>query len=299
MALFNKLVVLLLPIIPKPIVGVFAKRYVAGSKLEDAVRVVKELNSRNIYATIDVLGENIKKVEQTQKFVEAYFNVLDTIHDKHLNSNISLKPTQMGLKLDPEICFNNISNILKKAHDYNIFVRIDMEDSSCTTDTINLYLRLCKNFTNLGLVIQSYLRRSVNDVLALAEMKANFRICKGIYIESRQIAYKDGEIVNNNFIFLTELMLKNRCYVGIATHDEKLVWQAYRLIHELKLRRDEYEFQMLLGVDEQLRNIIVNDGHKMRVYVPFGKEWYPYCVRRIKENPRIAYYALRSIFGKK
>jgi len=299
MKLINTLIAFFLPIVPKPIVGFFAKRYVAGSKLADAVRVVRDLNDRAMCATIDVLGENISKPEQTQKYVEAYLQVLDTIHNERLDSNISLKPTQMGLKLDKELCYKNIKTIFEKAKEYGIFARIDMEDSSCTSDTIELFLRLHQEFEKTGIVIQSYLRRSVADVKALVEYNTNFRICKGIYVELFQIAFKDGNIVNWNFILLTKMMLKARCYVGIATHDEKLVWEAYRLIEELRLKPDEYEFQMLLGVDEQLRRIIVEDGHRLRVYVPYGKDWYPYCVRRIKENPQMAGYVLKSLFGKK
>lgn len=297
MKLINKLIVFFLPIVPKPIVGLFAKRYVAGAKLSDAVRIVKELNDQGMCATIDVLGENITKTEQTKGYVDDYLQVLDTIRNEHLDSNISLKPTQMGLKLGKELCYQNLKTIFTKASEYGIFARIDMEDSSCTTDTIDLFLRLRKNFGNIGIVIQAYLRRSVADVKTLVESKTNFRICKGIYVEPRQIAYKDGDIVNCNYVLLTEMMFKGRCYVGIATHDEELVWEAYRLISELRLKRDEYEFQMLLGVDEQLRQIIVDDGHKLRVYVPFGKDWYPYCVRRIKENPKMAGYVLKSLLG--
>ena len=299
MSLFNKLIVLFLPFVPKPIVGLFAKRYVAGSELSDAVREIKDLQSKGMCATIDVLGENINKPEQTKPFVDAYLQVLETIRDEKLDANISLKSTQMGLTLDPELCYQNFKTIFTKASEYGIFARIDMEDSSCTSDTIELYIRLRKEFENIGIVIQSYLRRSATDVNSLVEQKTNFRICKGIYVEPRQIAYKDNDIVNWNFVRLTETMLKGRCYVGIATHDEKLVWESYRLIEDLRLKHDEYEFQMLLGVDEQLRQLIVDDGHKLRVYVPFGKQWFPYCKRRIKENPQIAWYVLKSLFGGK
>jgi len=297
MKLFNKLIALSLPIVPKPIVSLFAKRYVAGAELADAVRVVKELNRQGMCATIDVLGENVNNAEQTKGYADAYLKVLNTIRNEELDANISLKPTQMGLKLDPELCYQNIKMVAGKANEHDIFVRIDMEDSSCTSDTISLYLRLHEEFENVGIVIQSYLRRSLADVKSLLEKKTNFRICKGIYIEPRQIAYKDGDIINRNYVFLTEIMLKSRCYVGIATHDEKLVWESLRLIDEMRLNPDEYEFQMLLGVDEQLRQIIVDAGHKLRVYVPFGKDWFPYCKRRIKENPQIAKYVLKGMLG--
>ena len=197
------------------------------------------------------------------------------------------------------MCYNNIVRIADNAKKHNNFVRIDMEDSSCTQDTIDIFERILKTHTNVGIVLQAYLRRSVSDIQNLAKQKGNFRLCKGIYIEPREIAYKDGEIVNNNLAQLVETAFRNNCYAGIATHDEKVVWQALKLIDEYNLSKDEYEFQMLLGVDEQLRNILVKQGHRMRVYVPFGKKWYAYSMRRLKENPKIAIYTIKAIFKKR
>ncbi len=211
---------------------------------------------------------------------------------------ISLKPTQLGLLISKNLCYSNIKTIVQEAQKFGNFVRIDMEDSDCTSDTIEIYERLRQEFENVGVVIQAYLRRSLEDVNQLCQTPANLRICKGIYIEPRDIAYKDGEIVNNNFAWLVETALAQKSYVGIATHDEKVVWHALRIIDSLGLKREEYEFQMLLGVDEQLRDILVDAGHRLRVYVPYGKQWYAYVVRRLKENPKIASYVLKALFRK-
>lgn len=298
MSLFNKLVILFIPVVPKPIVRLFSKPYVAGDKLEHAVETVKALNRRGIIATMDVLGESTNSEPATHSYVDEYLDVLRTIEQESLDCSISLKPTQLGLLIDKELCYNNIKQILEQAKTLNNFVRIDMEDSNCTTDTIEIYERLRGEFDNVGIVIQAYLRRSLDDVKQICQHSANFRICKGIYIEPRDIAYKDGEIVNNNFAWLIETALEKKSYVGIATHDEKVVWRALRIIEDLGLNRDEYEFQMLLGVDEQMRDILVNAGHRLRVYVPYGEQWYAYVVRRLKENPTIASYVLKALFRK-
>ncbi len=297
--LLNKFVIFLMPMVPKPIVRFFAKRYVAGDKLQDAVDVVKKLNQNNIMATIDLLGESATKIQECEDAINIYDEILNAIETFKLTANISIKPTQLGLLIDKELCYNNIVRIADNAKKHNNFVRIDMEDSSCTHDTIDIFEKILKTHTNVGIVLQAYLRRSVSDIQNLAKQKGNFRLCKGIYIEPREIAYKDGEIVNNNFAQLVETAFRNNCYAGIATHDEKVVWQALKLIDEYNLSKDEYEFQMLLGVDEQLRNILVKQGHRMRVYVPFGKKWYAYSMRRLKENPKIAIYTIKAIFKKR
>jgi len=299
MVLFNKLVIWFLPLVPKPIVYLVSKRYVAGAKLEDAVKTVKKLNSRGMLATMDVLGESSTKEEECEAAVQEYFSVLDIIDKEKLDCNVSIKPTQLGLVIDKELCYNNIKRIVEKAASYKNFVRIDMEDSSCTTDTIEIFKRLRSEFDNVGIVLQAYLRRTLADLKDLVQYRTNFRICKGIYIEPRKIAYKDPVIINDNFSLLLETAFKERCYVGIATHDEKVVWHGLRLIEKFNLKPEDYEFQMLLGVDEQLRQIIVDAGHRLRVYVPFGRQWYPYCVRRLKENPKIAFYVIRAFFGKR
>ena len=294
MSWFNQMIAHTLPFVPKPIVGFFSKHYIAGDKLEDAVRLVKELNSNRMMATIDVLGEEVKVKEQTLKAIQTYREVLKVIADEKLDANISLKPTHMGLKIDKNFCFNNILDMVKEAKKTNNFVRIDMEDATTTDDTIEMYLRIKKEYPNVGTVLQAYLRRNVRDINYLIPHKANLRLCKGIYNEKREIAYKEKSIINDNYTYSLEKLLSSGCYVGIATHDEKLVGKALHLIDKLALKQDQYEFQMLLGVDHELRRIIVENGHRLRVYVPFGTEWFGYSTRRLKENPAVAGHIIRS-----
>ena len=293
---FNKLIATILPIVPKPIVGFFSRTYIAGEKLEDAVKLVKELNSQGMVATIDVLGEEVKKREDSLHAVGLYKQVLEAIEKEKIDANISVKPTHMGLKMDKEFCYNNIKTLIEEAKKYNNFVRIDMEDSTTTDDTIDIYLKLKENYKNVGTVFQAYLRRFINDINHVLPYNPNLRICKGIYNEKRVIAYKEKSIINDNFCYGIEKLLTNGSYIGIATHDEKLVWYGLKLIDQLKLKPDQYEFQMLLGVDPELRRIIVNSGHKLRVYVPFGKDWFGYSTRRLKENPAMAGHIIKNIF---
>lgn len=295
MNLFNRIIADTLPLVPKPIVGYFSARYIAGSTLEDALRVVRQLNDMGACATIDVLGEDITHREEATAYAEQYLQVLDAINAEKLDANVSLKPTQMGLKLDRDFCLDNIRRVAEKAAQNDNFVRIDIEDISCADDTFWLYQQL-KEDLPVGTAVQAYLRRTDADLDALIPMRANLRICKGIYVEPRSAAYKEREIIRRNYLHLLERILEGGCYVGIATHDEYLVWGALRLIRLLSLPKDRYEFQMLLGVDEELRRIIIEDGHRLRVYIPFGAQWYAYSMRRLKENPQIAGYVLQNIF---
>ncbi len=294
--IFNKLLVWFLPLVPKFIVGIFSKKYIAGSTLQDAINAIRKFNARGIMATVDILGEEIEKKDDTLKVVEEYLVVLSAIDENQLDSNVSIKPTHLGLKIDKSFCLENIRIIVEQAKKYDNFVRIDMEDHTCTSDTIDIFLKLREQYDNVGVVIQSYLRRTINDINRLIEIQANLRLCKGIYIEPKAIAYKNPEIVNLNFNYALEKLLENGCYVGIATHDEKLIWHALSLIDRLKMKREEYEFQMLLGVTENLRDKLVEDGHRMRIYVPFGEHWHAYSMRRLKENPNIATSILKNIF---
>jgi proline dehydrogenase len=298
MGLFNKAIVATLPLVPRPLVRHFAGRYIAGDKLEDAVRVTKALNKRGICATIDVLGEEIETREEALAAVQDYKDVLAAIDAENLDANASLKPTMFGLKIDKTFCRENVAAICDEAKRYGNFVRVDMEDSTCTQDTLDLYYALREKYDDVGTVIQSYLRRSLADCVGLAAARANLRLCKGIYNEPRELAYKDKAVVNANFGLLLDVLLGGGCYVGIATHDEKMVWEGLRAVHDFGLGRDRYEFQMLLGVDAKLRDIIVAAGHKLRLYVPFGTAWYPYSTRRLKENPHLAGQIFRNIFVK-
>ncbi len=299
MGILNKMISLTLPIVPKPIVGIFSRPYIAGEHMEDAIRVVRELMAEGACATIDVLGEEVKSPEKAKNALANYLEVLDVIQAEQLDANISIKLTQLGLKIDKEFCYQNIYTLVKAAKAHGNFVRIDMEDSTCTSDTLDIYRRLRQEFDNVGTVLQAYLRRTIQDINELLPLKPNLRLCKGIYIEPREIAYKDKEIINKNYAYaLEKLLTGGAAYVGIATHDEKLVWEALRIIDQYQVPRDRFEFQMLLGVDPQLRRIIIRSGFKLRVYVPFGTEWFAYSTRRLKENPNIVGYILQNLWDR-
>ncbi|MBA4311515.1 MAG: proline dehydrogenase [Chlorobiaceae bacterium] len=298
MNLLNKLIVTTLPAIPKPIVRKFASKYIAGEKLSDAVRVVKELNTKGIMATLDVLGEAITTKEEAIVARNEILELFPTIQKEKLDSNVSIKLTQLGLALDKYFCLDNVRMIVAKAKEMNNFVRIDMEDSPTTDDTIWVYRQIRKEFKNSGIVLQAYMRRTENDADELIkEGLGHFRLCKGIYVEPAEIAFKGHDEVNQNFIQVMKKMFEKKAYVGIATHDDALVDAAYRIIQSMKLQKQEYEFQMLLGVKDDLRSKIVRDGHRMRVYVPFGEHWYRYSIRRFKENPQMAGYVLKALFN--
>jgi proline dehydrogenase len=293
---FDKLVVATLPLAPKALVKQFAKRYVAGETLEDMLATVRSLNAQGIMATVDVLGEFIHHKEEALQAAAEYKQILEALDREKLDANISVKLTQMGLLLDQQLCFEILTDLVETAARYNNFVRIDMEDSACTADTIALYLKLRERFSNVGIVVQAYLRRTLADIRHVIDTGAgHFRLCKGIYVEPRKVAFKDHYLINKNFTLILEEMFKRKAYVGIATHNEDLVWEAMRLIDAYQLDKQAYEFQMLLGVDAELRNIILEAGHRLRVYVPFGKHWYAYSLRRLKENPGIARHILKNL----
>jgi proline dehydrogenase len=284
-------------LLPKSVVRVFSGKYIAGDTLQDAVSLTLELNKQGIYTTIDVLGEDISTRDEAIYAKNECSKVLDAIKKFNLKSNLSIKPTQMGLMLDSDFCYQQISELLDKATLINNFVRIDMEDSGTTDLTFNLYKHLREKYSNVGVVVQSYLKRTLPDVKSLLPLKTNFRLCKGIYIEPEEIAFKGRDEIRKNYLDSLRFMLQNDLYVGIATHDEYLVNEAYKLIKELNVSNDKFEFQMLLGVREDLRNKINKDGYKVRVYVPFGKDWYAYSIRRLKENPQVAGHIVKNLFG--
>jgi len=295
MGIINKIIVGTLPLVPRGIVRKFANKYIAGDKLEHAVSTAKKLNDKGFMGTIDVLGEDVFVKDDAKRAKDECLAVLEAIDKHKLNANQSVKLTSLGFKIDLDFCAKNLAEIITAARALDIFVRIDMEDSSTTTDTISMFKEMQSKFDNVGIVLQSYLRRTYDDAAKLIETGTNFRLCKGIYIEPEEIAFKDKQEVRDSFLRILRLMLEKNSYVGIATHDDYLVEGAYRLIDELKKKKDEYEFQMLLGVREQLRDKILRDGHRMRIYIPFGTHWYQYSVRRFKENPQMAGYVVKSI----
>lgn len=298
MSIFNFLVSKTIMHVPKPIVSQFAKGYIAGSTLNDAVNVTRGLNQQGMMTTIDILGEFITRFDQAVSFKNDAVDILRTIDREKLDANLSIKPTQMGLLLDKHGCFDLIHEIVDTAKSLDNFVRIDMEDIETTDDTLDFFRRLREEYPgHVGTVLQSYLRRTPSDVSNLGDGYQNYRLCKGIYVEPRLHAWKHPDAINRNFTESLRQMFEQGAYVGIATHDELLVYEAMNLIHQMGLKPDQYEFQMLLGVDEELREIITSNGHRLRIYVPYGEDWLPYSKRRLKENPSIAQHALKQMLG--
>ncbi len=298
MKILNSALVNIIPILPKSLVRVFANKYIAGDNIGTAVETVKNLNSKKFMVTMDVLGESISSKEEAIKSKDEQLEVLDAISKNNLDSNLSIKLTMLGLKSDYALCENLFNEVLEKAKSLNIFVRIDMEESAVTDITIQMFETMRKKFDNVGIVLQAYLRRTEQDVIRLSEQKVNFRICKGIYIEPEEIAFKGYDEIRQNYLKVLKLALERGAYCGIATHDEYLVEGAEKIVKELGLTKQQYEFQMLLGVRENLRDRILNRGHRIRIYVPFGERWYEYSIRRFQENPNVAGQVLKSIFSR-
>ena len=295
--LFSWLIRRGLPLVPKPIVGRVARRYVAGPTLDDALRKIEELAAEGAMATLDLLGEEVKERSKAVASTDEYVRMLDAIGERGLNANISVKPTAVGLKIDRSFCLENFERIASSARDHGNFVRLDMEDATTTDATLDVYRTLQPRYGNLGIVLQAYMRRTLADIAALPDDRTNVRLCKGIYIEPREIAYKAYETVRLNFLAALEKLFASGIYTGVATHDEHLACGALALIDRYRVPRERYEFQMLLGVEPALRKILLEGGHRLRVYVPYGKDWYPYSTRRLRENPEVAKNVLRSMFG--
>ena len=300
--MLNKLIANILPHMPKKLVWVFSKRYIAGETIEEGLLASKLLNEKKIEVTIDLLGEFIKSLDEARENRNQYFEIINRFTSEKITGNFSLKPTMFGLLIDKVVCFNYIRDIVILAAEKNSFVRIDMEDSGCIDLEIEIYNKLRAEFPkNVGLVLQSYMRRTIKDLERFHVINAggyplNFRLCKGIYIEPEKIAYKDYQEVRDHFLEDLEYMFTHKMYAGIATHDKYLVENAFRLIDKHGVSKNMYEFQMLYGVTPDLRQHIVDKGHKMRVYVPFGKQWFNYSTRRLKENPKMASEIIKALF---
>ena len=300
-SLLDRVVVTLLPAVPKRVVRKLSSRYIAGPELADARQTVAALNAQGKLATVDVLGEEVEREEAATAIAAEYVAALDAFQQDGLDANVSIKPTGLGLKLDYDLCKRNIQTVIAAAEPTNRFVRIDMEDSTTTDDTLRLFRELrAEGHGRVGPVLQASLKRTVDDAAALSG--ASVRLCKGIYIEPESIQYRDDRAVRNSFVRALETLLDGGCYAAIATHDEWLVDESARLLRERGLTPDRYEFQMLLGVRPELGDRIIADGHRLRIYVPYGQQWYEYSLRRLQENPKIAGYVAgdlgRSLFGR-
>jgi proline dehydrogenase len=289
--LLDRAIVRVLPAVPRPVVEKLSRRYIAGSTLVEACRVVSALNGEGKMATIDVLGEEITRRDEASALLAEYEDVFETIEREGLDSNISVKLTGLGLNLDHEFCRDNIAELVREAAKRGNFVRIDMEDSSTTTETLEIYRELrSQGLDNVGVVLQGYMKRTLADIAELADLRPNVRVCKGIYVEPDEIAYQEFETVRLNFVEAVGALLDAGAYVAVATHDDWVIGEALTLIEERGLAPEEYEFQMLLGVRPELGDELVREGHRLRIYVPFGRQWYEYSLRRLQENPKIAGY---------
>jgi proline dehydrogenase len=294
-ALLDRAIARTLPAIPKPVVRRLSDRYIAGSALADAIETVRTLNAAGKKATLDVLGEEVGTVEEAVVIRAEYEEAMEAIEREGLDANVSVKPTALGLKVDPELCADNVRALVLKAAERGRFLRMDMEDSTTTTATLDLYRRLrSEGHDNIGIVLQAMLRRTLDDVLGLAELAPNVRVCKGIYVEPAELAYQGDEAIRFNFVEAMSALWSNGAKVAVATHDDVLVAKALALIEERRLGLERYEFQLLLGVREELADELVRGGHTVRIYVPYGRKWYEYSLCRLQENPKVAGYVARD-----
>jgi proline dehydrogenase len=295
--LLDKALVRILPVVPKPVVQLFSSRYIAGTTLDEAVEVVRALNRDGKLATVDVLGEEITRESEARAIAQAYRDVFTAIEREHLDSNVSVKLTALGLNLSYDLCRDDLESVLREAARLGNFVRIDMEDSSTTSEALRMYRELREGgFDNVGVVLQSYLRRTLDDIHALADLKPNVRLCKGIYVEPAAIAFTDDDAVRANYVRSLDALLEAGAYVGIATHDEWLIGEALKRVDGMS--PSDYEFQMLLGVRERRAGELGAAGHRLRVYVPFGEQWYQYSLRRLQENPAMAGTIAKATVGR-
>jgi proline dehydrogenase len=283
----DRAIVRLLPAVPRRVVQRLSAPYIAGATLDDARRTVAGLNAEGKLATIDVLGEEVTRPAEAEAVASSYHAVLDAIAGDHLDANVSVKLTALGLKVELDLCRSLLATVVADAAARGIFVRIDMEDSTCTDDTLLLYRELrAARRDNVGIVLQSALRRTLDDVAALADLRPNVRLCKGIYVEPPAVAYQGHGEIRESFVRVLGALLEAGCYAAVATHDE---WLLERTLERVGgVPHDAYELQMLLGVRERRASELVADGHRLRVYVPYGDRWYEYSLRRLQENPAVA-----------
>ena len=296
MIIFNKLIILILPLIPKRLIKIIAKKYIAGTTLKEAVNAIKNLNSTGQKVTLDILGEHTKSIEECNNITDDYIRILKEINKSKLDCNISVKPSHIGSDINSNIVLENFSKIQGAANKFDNFIRLDMESSKITDLTIEVYNNLLKKSSNIGIVIQAYLYRSMKDIGNLKK-NTNIRLCKGIYNESPEIAIKDAQEINNNYIKLLNYAFDRNIFVGIASHDEELIKRCIELIKNRNISNNSFEFQYLYGVPmNKMLKIYQSNNFAVRAYVPYGANWYDYSVRRIKENPKIASYVLKNIF---
>jgi proline dehydrogenase len=265
----------------------FASRFVAGETLDTALDAVRALNARRITASLDLLGESVSTEPEARAAAQEYLTMLDRIHQEKLDANVSVKLTQMGLDVDEELCVEIMQSILARARDHDTFVRLDMEGSAYTERTLRLFEdRLYPHYReNVGIVLQSYLYRTSADVERAIMLKCRVRLCKGAYKEPASVAYPDKKDVDDNYVRCMEKLIQDGNYPGIATHDPAMIEAAKKFVKEKAIPPSRFEFQMLYGVRRDMQDQLVREGYNMRVYVPFGTQWYPYLMRRLAERP--------------
>ena len=295
--MINKLIASSVSVFPKWFIELFSKSYVAGYSSNEVLSIVEELNSQGFSATIDILGEHVKDLDISKNITQQYCELFENINLRSIDSNISVKPTHIGLDISKNVVLENFNKIIEVARDKSNFLRIDMESSDNTDDTFEIYKSLKNKYPGVGVVLQAYLKRSINDIENLASPKFNARICKGIYKEDSEIAYKEQDMINNNFLEMARLMLQKNSYACFATHDQQLIDSLVELVEKMKIETTKFEFQVLYGVpmNGKLEKLI-SKGYKVRIYVPFGPDWYEYSLRRLKENPNIAGYVIKNLF---
>jgi proline dehydrogenase len=295
MSMINRMLATALPHMPRTLVGKVSSRYIAGENLEDAMNVVQRYNDRGVRATVDVLGEFVDHFAAVEETVQAYLGLLDELDRRQLRAGVSIKLTAFGLLLDAARCREAVTRLVDHAATLGRYVRVDMEDSPVTDATFEIYRAMRARYERVGIVIQAYLRRTQADAARLAAEGADVRLCKGIYVEPQAVAWKHPQAVRSNYTRALEILLCGSGHVAIATHDEPLVWDALDLIQRLHIPPERYEFQALLGVAQPLIDTLIEQREPVRIYVPFGKAWFAYATRRLRENPAIVGHVTRDL----
>jgi len=299
MSLFGRFLAGTLPYIPEPVIRLVARRYIAGETLGDALAAAAALGKEGFLTTLDLLGEDTTHPRQARQALGDYRQILEAIAANGIDGNVSVKPTQFGLRIDPDLCLRSFQTLAAEARMIGHFVRVEMEDSSCTERTLALYKSLRRDFDNVGIVIQSCLYRSPTDLEGILDLVPNVRVVKGVYVEPPAVAWQDRQTIRGQYLALSETLIRSGAYAAFATHDDYLVERLSALVGSHGLPPSAYEFQMLLGVREELRQRILDAGHRVRVYIPFGSDWHPYSIRRLRENPRIAGYVIQAMLGRR
>ena len=273
-------------------------RFVAGESIDEAVSFIREINAEGCTATFDHLNESVGSSTEADLEVSEYLNILSRIDETRINSNASIKLTQFGLGLDHELAYKNARQVVEEAHRRGNFVRVDMEDSAVTQVTIDIFKRLRAEFglNDVGIVLQSYLRRTYADAQELVKLPARIRICKGAYNEPPEVSFPDKKDVDDNYVRVMQLLLASGTYHGVATHDPKMIDATVNFASKEGIGKDKFEFQMLYGIRRDLQRQLAHDGYNMRIYVPYGKHWYPYFMRRLAERPANVWFVLKNMF---